>query len=142
MGALEEEEGVAVVAAEPTMMSREARQLMLSGKGAQGLEMWKVCGSVLRAAVCAPHPPPHSQNDTQTRKHTILLSYFPRRGVLYDHTHIAESSHFPRTAGAVRSRSAGLFLNPEYRNDHSLTLSLTHTHTLLSHHTFPGPLVR
>jgi hypothetical protein len=29
---------------EPTMMSKEARQLMLSGLGAQGLELWKVGG--------------------------------------------------------------------------------------------------
>lgn len=38
--ALEEE--VAPKVNEPTMMSKEARQLMLSGLGSQGLEMWKV----------------------------------------------------------------------------------------------------
>ena len=32
----------AAVVQQPTMMSREARELMLGGNGAQGLEMWKV----------------------------------------------------------------------------------------------------
>lgn len=33
---------VTQVSQEPTMMSREARALMLSGQGQAGLEMWKV----------------------------------------------------------------------------------------------------
>eukprot|EP00967_Tisochrysis_lutea_P025582 scaffold29534_cov19-Tisochrysis_lutea.AAC.2 len=32
----------AAAPAEPTMMSKEARQLMMSGLGVKGLELWKV----------------------------------------------------------------------------------------------------
>ncbi len=39
---LEDDEPAAAVAAEPTMMSKEARQMMLSGLGMQGLQLWKV----------------------------------------------------------------------------------------------------
>jgi len=42
LGALEdEEEEEAAAPAEPTMMSKEARQLMMSGLGVKGLELWK-----------------------------------------------------------------------------------------------------
>lgn len=35
----------------PTMMSKEARQLMLSGQGQAGLQAWKVRGAVSRHPV-------------------------------------------------------------------------------------------
>ncbi|KAJ9516840.1 hypothetical protein QJQ45_027260, partial [Haematococcus lacustris] len=37
----EEEAALPLPSAEPTMMSREARQLMLGGQGARGLQLWK-----------------------------------------------------------------------------------------------------
>lgn len=45
----------------PTMMSKEARQLMLSGQGQAGLQAWKVRGAVPRHAaermsICASSP--------------------------------------------------------------------------------------
>ncbi len=46
-GALEEGGPEEEAAAAPTMMSREARQLMLSGQGAAGLAAWKVGGDPL-----------------------------------------------------------------------------------------------
>ena len=52
LGALEEDEAPKG----PTMMGREARQLMLSGQGAAGLAAWKVS---------APHA--HAQRTLPTR---------------------------------------------------------------------------
>lgn len=50
LGGLEEEEAPKG----PTMMGREARQLMLSGQGAAGLAAWKVRSSTLSTLHSAP----------------------------------------------------------------------------------------
>ncbi len=58
LGALEEEEAPAL-SAQPTMMSKEARKLMLSGMGSKGLQMWKVrrCSGARRGVLCVLRTP-------------------------------------------------------------------------------------